>query len=380
MEQKFRLDKNGKIADDDVIYEKLNLWHDKDEYDKILSTLQSIPRKLWSNKLWFRLISTLNNLKRFDEAYTELEKIKKYCKTPKDQASAMYMLGYIHYMKDEEFKALEFFKQAMQLDNERNLFDDCRDCEKYIRKYFEKLVQTTSMLNQFFTEKEQAVSDTDKEIISAERLPLILAFLPSIRRLSVVETAMQTEDIHFKYKSEEKETVRKLLLKTYQTSDFKTLKKAVKSCFHIDNNYQDIIDYTLGHPNFDPEQLNPSERLGWNASMQYFEQIIEYIPNGGLIAWDMSETIGLTRHAYACDLINENELASIVNDCTEKLLKKYTSWSEYLTALILGGSYFLFMNDFNIKASVQFMTTIGKLLLQSPLFSYKWITDINETI
>lgn len=378
MEQKFKLDKNGKIDDDDPIYEKLELWHENDEYDKILNTIQSIPRKIWSNRLWFRFISALNNLKRFDEAHTEIEKIKKYCQSPKDQASAAYMLGYAFYMEDQEFKALSLFKQAMQLDKERDLFYDCQDCEKYIRQHFTKLVRTVSMLNQFFMEKEQSVPEEDKAELSAEQMPLMFSYLPSVRRLPVVEKTMQTSDLYFKYTSEEKDAVREFLLKTYQIHDFNTLKQSAADCFHINANYKDMVAYTLGHPHFDINTLKGSGRLAWDCSMQYMEQIIEYIPHGGLVAWDISETIGLARHAYTCDLINENELSKFVYDCAAEILKKYTSWSEYLTALVLGGAYFVFIGDLNIKASVGFLNTIGKIFLKSPLFSYKWAVNLPE--
>lgn len=376
MEQKFRLDQSGKIADDDSVYENLDLWHENDEYDKILNTIQSIPRKIWSNRLWFRFISALNNLKRFDEARTEIEKIKKYCQTPKDQASAAYMLGYIFYMEDQEFKALSLFKQVMQLDEERNLFDDCRDCEKYIRQHFTKLVQTISMLKEFFIEKEQSIPEEDKIELSAEQLPLMLSFLPSVRRLPVVEKTMQTTEPYFKYNSEEKEAVCEFLLKAYQIHDFNTLKKSAAKHFHVDNSYKDIMAYTLGRPHFDLNELDESGRLLWDCSMQYMEQIIEYIPHGGLAAWDISETIGLARHAYACDLIDENELSNLIYDCTAQILKKYTSWNEYLTALVSGGAYFMFIEDLNIKASVNFLNMIGKIYLKSPLFSYKWATSL----
>lgn len=367
METKYKLDSNGKIADDDPIYQNLEMRHENDNYDKILKIIQSIPRKQWSHHLWFHYISALNNLKRFDEARAELRKISEFCKTPQDKATAAYMLAYIFFMEDQELRALTLYKEAMRLDAERDCTGNCLDCENYIRKHFRKLVQTVSVIEQFFKEREQAAETAEKTELPPEKQIMLLSFLPSIHRLPVVKEPLLTEDLFSEYPPEEKDVVRQYLLETYKITNLSTLQKASEHYFHVNNFYNDILAYTLGQPNFDPATLENDGQLAWNGSLRFIEQIIEYIPAGGLMAWDMSERIGLARHAYACDLISRAELQSIINEHTSQIFKNYNSWSEYLLAVVLGGGYFLFLEDLNIKSSTDFVSLIGKTLLNAKI-------------
>ena len=141
MSMKIILDKNGKIIPDSELFKQLDEWHDKDEYTKIVEAVLSVPRENWSNKLWFRLISAYNNLKKFGKALEELEKIAPLCDNPADKSRYYYMHGYIDYYNDYDYFAVAAYKSGLEADPYNsvglNLQNEIEDCRKYITKRLE---------------------------------------------------------------------------------------------------------------------------------------------------------------------------------------------------------------------------------------------------
>lgn len=377
MSKKFELDKNGHILDSDPIYEDLYKWHENDEYDKILETIYAIPHKYWSNRLWFRVISALNNKKEFDKARIEIEKIKKRCESPADQAKLYYMLGYGFYMEDKEIKALNLFHKALKVDPdntaELDLYESCKDCEKYINRHLKKLDSMSYTISEMINEFTHQTSEEDKEILNEDEFIMMLSFIPSIRRCSNITQTLQLEDLSFKYDDEQKKLVKEWLRQNYGVKNSSTLSEAFETLFHIGKRFDDIIAYTLGKPNFDLNELSEKGFQAWNAGIMFAEKAIRYAPKGGLMAWDISEKIGLARHAYACDLISKNTLISIVNKEMNEAIKRYSSWEEYLKSVVFGAGFFMFFSeDFNIVKSIDFMQTITSTLLKSDIAKKEW--------
>ena len=104
------------ISDSDKLYEELDKWHDDNEYDKIANAVMNIPHENWSNKLWFRLISAYNNLKQFDRASEELEKIFPRCDNLVDLSRWHYMKGYIYYINNKDILAMHCFEDGLEAD------------------------------------------------------------------------------------------------------------------------------------------------------------------------------------------------------------------------------------------------------------------------
>ena len=93
MSDNITLDENGKISDDDKLYESLDKWFDDDEFAKIVEAVLGVPEEQWSVKLRFRLISAYNNLKEFAKSREQLIKIQPECKKPDELARFFYMNG-----------------------------------------------------------------------------------------------------------------------------------------------------------------------------------------------------------------------------------------------------------------------------------------------
>lgn len=110
MNIKFKEDKNGKIADNDSIFDTLNEQIDNEEYAAVVSKITSIPREKWSNKLRFLLICAYNNQHDFEKADYELNEVEELCETPNDKARYCYQRGYKYSATGMSVMAHSFFR------------------------------------------------------------------------------------------------------------------------------------------------------------------------------------------------------------------------------------------------------------------------------
>ena len=382
MDKDFILDKNGMISDNDPIYEKLDEWHENDEYDNILETIYAIPREMWSNKLWFCVISALNNKKEFDKAKEELDKITERCETPQDKGSACYMLGYIYYMQDKEIKALDCYHQAMKEDPERDdLQSDCEDCRKCIDEAWNTLEKISKNIVKLIDISLNEVPKKDKIKPSENEFAITIGLIPSLRKMTCIDKYVGIENIFAKYDEDDKKIVREWFLENCNIKDIKTLTNAYNNQLSINGRYEDLVAYASGKPNFDIDDFDSDTRLVWDSCMTFCEKFMDKIPDGGLTAWDVSEKMGFLRHAYASDIITDSEYILAVMELTDEIREKYSSWKEYLTGYIFGAGMFMFCsNELNISQAIEFMCDIAEIVLESDIPKYKWVDGLRRTI
>ncbi|MDE6724126.1 MAG: hypothetical protein K2J79_00830, partial [Ruminiclostridium sp.] len=174
-------DNTGIIKDDDAIYEKLDKWYDDKEYNKIADAVLDIPFERWSNRLWFRLISAYNNLKQFDKAGLELQKMKSRCESPADIAHWYYMNGYIQFMNNRMFSALHLYEDGLAADpedtDELDLQQEIDDCWVQIKKDLKILHDISDNIVKDIKLNCSEKADSDKIKLSDEQFTLELGFL-----------------------------------------------------------------------------------------------------------------------------------------------------------------------------------------------------------
>ena len=377
MSENFQLDKNGMIMDNDPIYEKLDEWHENNEYDKILETIRAVPHGMWSNKLWFRLISALNNKRVFNEAREQLEQIYERCETPEEWGKYHYMLGYIYDIENLEIKALECYRNAMKADPKRDLSEDCELCEQYIDNGLENIRTVVEKIVNDMTERTSKTSDEDKIKLNDSEFTMMLSFLPAIRRIPQLDKCIGLDSLFKKYTGEEKEIVKDFLWNSYEIKDIESLKDSFRYEFNIDSRYKDIKAYMQGKAKFDVDKELTSEgKMAFNACKMFAETISDKIPESGFLAWDISERIGLLRLAYSCDLLTNSDYVSGVETFTDEAKKYFSSWKEYLISLLLGAGFYIFsISEFSFKEAFEFMCNMALIVLKGDAPDCKWNED-----
>lgn len=370
------LDENGKITPDSGLYKQLDEWHDKDEYQKIVDAVSAVPHENWSNKLWFRLISAHNNMEEFDKARAELDKLAPFCETPADIAKLHYMHGYIYYREDREYMAIAEYRCGLEVDPDNtsglDLQSEIENCREYIEKNLAKL---RSLSEKFYNDvKARCLEKPEKNKLTDEEFTLYLGFLPALRMMPGQEHSMGF-GYYRKYEGAEKQAMLGMLNHSFGISDSESFFDFFDNAPHCNINSfgEDVRIYLAGTSPFDMDQLNSEGKYTFDCFTEFIGTFNEFLPDAGLLAWDISEGMGFLRLAYACDLITDADFAEKMKFLHDLAREYFTSFEEYILSLGYGSAFFMFKLDrLNIISAIDHMARNAPLLLHGDLPDLEW--------
>jgi len=377
MSDKITSDENGKISDNDKLYDSLDEWYDNDEFDKIVKAVLDVPEKQWSVKLRFRLISAYNNLKEFQKSREQLNKIQPECKKPDEIARFFYMSGYILFMTDREMAALACFENGAAADPDDtsglDLKSEAQDCIEYINRDLDELHKLARAVCADID--KQCAERSGKLKPNEEQFSLLLGFIPALREIPMTKKALGIDDFTVKFKGNDKTQTGKWLSTAFGFKDTDSFKKFYResSFCNISAMLSDVAALFEGKPRFDANKLNPDGKRDFFNTCTFVKPFFEFLPQTGVIAWDISEKIGFSRLAYACDFITENDYRSAALAMTDAAHKLFGSTAEFMRSLILGSALYAFHSDrWNIKGAIAFMQRTAMLIFQSPIPDIDW--------
>lgn len=373
----FALDENGRISDSDPVYDKLDEWHDGDDFDSIIDTVLAVPRGEWSNKLHFRLISAYNNKKDFESAAKELEEIRGSCESPRDLARFYYMNGYIYFMTDREMLALSMYRQGLEADPEDtsglNLEAECRECLEYINDDLNALylscADAAAKIAARCRENPDRIDAADHDFI------LQLNFLFAIRTLPGMTHGLKLGDFFRKFEGEEREAVLKFLSEGRGITDRASLLESIgkyRYC-NLALMVNDAMASLAGKPSFDPEILDRAGREAFENCTLFVRAFSEFLPSAGVLAWDINEKMGMARYAYSCGILPEEDYIAAMMALADIAKERFSSSEEYLRSLVFGCAMYAFDVDcWNIGGAAEYMKKMLALLLRSDLPDLEW--------
>lgn len=376
---KLTLNEKGMISDDDKLYEELDKWHDGEEYDKIVSAVLDIPQEQRSNKLCFRLISAYNNLKQFDKAGEELQRIFPRCEAPVDRARWNYMNGYIFDMNRKELLAMHFYEDALEADPddtaELGLKKEIGDCQSYIEKDLKKLRGLSEKITKDIKKRYAQMPWSEKYELNDEEFTMQLGFLPAIRKIPGQERGLGFTEYFKKYEGEQREQAKEWLERLFGITDrgsFIEFFQTNRDC-NIANLARDVIANLNGKPGFDLSELNKNGRRLFEDVTLFIKIFSEFLPKAGVAAWDMCEKIGFLRHAYAVDYITNTDYCTCMLAIMDDAKANFSSAEEYMLSLAFGsGLYMFLMDDRSISSGLEFMLQTTAFLLHGDIADIRW--------
>lgn len=386
MDAGFMPHENEQIDRFEPLYEKMDSWCKTEDYNKILFVINEISSEERNNRIWFYYIYALNGKGKYEEVREKLAELHELFKSPADRARAYYMLGLSYDKEGKEIKALNGYRRAMEEDPENtaelSLQEICEGCQIRIQNSLKQLQEISENIFQKSMECVKEMPENQKIEIEESDFAMLLAFLPAIRSIPGIDRALGLDGLFVCYEDEdEKEIVKQWLFKTYEVYDLPSLEAAMRRDFYVGRRYEDFTSHKLGKPVFDIEKLDSNGKKTWNACKMFFENTAAQIPNGGLSAWDISEEIGLARHAHACGLISDSDLMSLAMTLADEAKSRYTSWDEYFTALILGAGFFMYsLSEFSVKEAIDFIEKMSQFLFQSNISETLWSNEEIKSI
>lgn len=352
----YELDENGVIRDDDPVYEQLDEWHEKDEYEQILALIERVRPEERSNKIRFRKISALNNLKRFQEAREEIGSLYRKCESSGDIARIYYMLGYIYDCSDCEGKAVELYRTAAATDPEYGQRNDLDKAVESSLSYVNKDMEYARDKFGDLIPDLKARFDTVEKIPTKELEFFSLIGAAAIERVPVeISEDVDTRQAAFHFPEEDAEKIRDYLVNYLGIHDMKSL---------VDYHAKHMIwprtmaalDYMHGEQDqIKPDEMDIPTRVLWDMTISYLESVQDYLPKAGLSAWDYSEMVGLTKLLYGIGLISNSDLFETYVYAADHCREDFSSWEEFSLSLVLGSFYYNLteISKYNIRESIK---------------------------
>ncbi len=374
----FKLDENGKILDDDKIFDIIKEWHDDGEYEKIALTINAVPKEQWSAKLRLSLISAYNNMKRFEDSERELEEVYPLCKTPVQTAKYHYLRGYIYYTEDKEMMAVSCYKKGLEADpnneSKLDLDEEIKDCQSCLDNDLKKLGETAQRMTDFIKEACAKLPEDKKDDLNDEEFTMYLGYLSSIRKVPDSEKGLGFKKFFTKYKGEQKKRVLNYL------ADFGiTDKDSLLEFYHKDLHcnlmarIESLILYLEGKPQFDLSKLNEEGKEAFLNAAEFFRPFYKLLPKAGVMAWDLCEKVGFIRLAYSCDLLKNSDYCTAMMYIADFARENFSSFEEYIISLCFGcGTYEFFFDDWSVKGAMKFMEDMLPFLLKGDLPYIRW--------
>lgn len=377
--KKHGTDKNGLIDDNDAVYKKLDKMYCEKKHEQIAETILNIPPEKRSNKLLFRLIGTYSDLKRFDKAELELEKLQARCKSPSDRAQWFYMNGRVKYMNGRTFTAMHCYEDGLQADPSDaaglNLKQEIDNCRAQTEKDLELLHDMSEKIVQDIKKRCSEKSDSEKLNPSDEQFTLELGFLPGIRKIPGQERGLGFDEYFKKLEGEKKELAKGWLEKLFGITDNESFKDFIKKDINCNMAHfgDDAIALINKKPSFNLSELNSEGKRLFQDTTLFVNAFAEYLPEAGTHAWDICEKIGFLRHAYSVDYLSQEEYISCMMSLSEDAKKKFSSAEEYVTSLIFGcGLYMFMLDECSTESGAKFLSQMAVFVINGDLPHILW--------
>ncbi|MFA5623973.1 MAG: DUF2185 domain-containing protein [Bradymonadales bacterium] len=170
----------------------------------------------------------------------------------------------------------------------------------------------------------------------------LVGALSSFRRLPGVTEHMGFEGEYVCATPEGRAELRKHLEESYGLTSEDLVYDVLRLLFHTDMEYADFLSFRTEAPNFDIEAISEEERAGFEASREFVDGFIESVGEGGFIAWDVGERIGVLRAARACELISSEFYWLALHQESRLATQSFESWSDFIVSALWGSVYYLF--------------------------------------
>lgn len=374
---KITLDENGKISDNDELYKILDECYDKDEYDNIIAAVMSVPEEQRSVKLRFRMISALNNKEDFANSMRELEKIRPECKTPAELARFLYSNGYIRYVNDKEMAAMMYYEAGTNADPDNtsglDLPAELAECKEIVEKDLGELHKLTEKICEDIDKR--CAEKPEKRKLSDGEFTVLMGLVPSLRSIPATGTALGSDDFFVEFKDKDRENVAQWLKNSFGFHDLESFLKfsnTARGC-NISGMFADVKALFLGKPNFDVKTLNPDGQYAFYNACMFIKPLYEYLPEAGVLGWDLSEKVGFCRLAFSCGILSKDDYLGAMKALKDAAKKSFSSAAEYLKSLVIGSAVYMFATDeWTIKGSMEFMKQTMSLMMRCDLADGEW--------
>ncbi len=349
---------------------------ENENYTKTISELEIIPREKRTLGQRLALTDAYIRTNEFQKANDELYGADELCETPQQLARYSIMRAMTCSCADHIFAARKFFKDVEKLDPDYAKAIEVNipiaDADKQIEKELNQFGELCAAVDKDV--KKRCGESTEKKALSDEQFALYLGFFPAIRKVPGFDSVIGLDDVFSKYDDADSVKVREWL-EDFGVTDVDSFFKFIQNdpkC-NISSMANDVTAYLNGKPNFDVSELDENGADAFQNAVSFIKRFAEYLPEGGVMAWDLGEKIGFARHAYKCGILSNTDYMTGLDALSGQAKKSFSGWEEYMRSLLFGAALFMFrLDNFGISSAAEFLSNMTSMLLKSDIADMEW--------
>ena len=173
-----------------TLLEQCQIWNEKDEYQKIIDTIEAIPEESRTPELCSELARAYNNAADVDdkEMYEKaLSLLLPYEEHFQGDHNWNFRVGYAYYYLDQEGQALRYFEQALEArpgdEDTQQMIDDCRRrlaLPRFDPSFRERTQEAWAAFSKVEAQLRQLLDVRDRSAVQEELISLCeTALLPA---------------------------------------------------------------------------------------------------------------------------------------------------------------------------------------------------------
>lgn len=193
---------------------------------------------------------------------------------------------------------------------------------------------------------------------------LLISGISSSRKAPGIEKPMGFEVL---YKCNEHDSFKlKEYLKTmYNIVDSKTFYQCCKELYSSHQEYLQFMQIWQGNVQLNTSKMPEKIKIMFKNCCAYAKLFYPILKEKGFYAWDANEIIGLARKAYACGILEEQEVQNYCIAIAKSVSRLFNNWYEFSLSCLCGALYFNYRNsgnDEDVDEIYQLYTSIFDML------------------
>lgn len=176
------------------------------------------------------------------------------------------------------------------------------------------------------------------------KFALLISSVSSNRKAPGIEKPMGFETL-YRCNEEDAKKLKEHLKVMYNIVDADTFYQCCKELYSSNHEYLQFLQIWKGNVQLDTSNMPENIKSLFKNCCAYAKLFYPIVKESGFYAWDANEIIGLCRKAYACGILNENEVQSCCLPIAKTISKLFHNWYEFSISCICGALYFNYRNS-----------------------------------
>jgi len=363
---------------EEKLYKHLKEMYLNGRYENIISEVQEIDEEDRTNRVWFLMIESLNEVNKYRKAFRELSHMKVNCTEDADKAKWQYLNGLVMFSAGKQMLAQYSIEKGLEAaPGDEKLLELKQKVQAKEAQGFSRINELLVELeNVLATMKQEAEAEGALSGCDEETFDLLLSYPAVIRKIPGIENCMGMEPFYRCATNEDVDAVKKYLWSNYQALEpMELADKALKE-ISVEEDFLYFRSFWTLQQGFSKDGLTEHGEANFDNFQSFAALFRDKIGGAGFRANELCEMMNLFRIEYACGMIDAVQLQGHMQETAKVVRESFSSWEDYARSLVSGAVYYTYKcSGGNFDATIAHMESFLAALPYCDWFHYGWYSE-----